>query len=71
MTRKDFETVAACIRVQTFDTPAVGLPPAATPVELARRIAGAFAHEASLDNPRFDRARFLRACGFDATGGES
>jgi len=55
MTRKDFITIAACIRVQQEDGNA---DPAS-----ARAIAEAFALEAKLDNPRFDRARFLTACG--------
>jgi hypothetical protein len=67
MTRKDYIIVAACIREQTKiahqDISPRDLSPHAT--QLARRIALAFALEAELDNPRFDRARFLKACGLE------
>ncbi len=61
MTRKDYVLIAECVRVQTFATPGQGACQAT-----AFAIANAIALELALDNPRFDRARFMRACGFGA-----
>lgn len=71
MTRKDYELIAAAIKshVDRLRAPdrsgyavanaAMGLPLAA--VEgTAKSVATALA----LDNPRFDRQRFMAACGF-------
>jgi len=55
MTRKDYETIAACFRVQSeiHDTDD----------RTVRLIASAIALELKLDNPRFDQDVFLTACG--------
>lgn len=55
MTKKHFEAVAARIR-QTAQDPAM-----LAGAMIAARI---FADMAAQDNPRFDRARFMAACGF-------
>lgn len=60
MSKKDYVTVATCIRVQTFERPAVHRPDEPT----SRAIANALAVEFELDNPRFDRDAFMSACGF-------
>lgn len=61
MTRKDFELIAKAIARAGAST--------STPIvvqealdDLARDLAG----ELKADNPRFDTARFLRACGVEA-----
>lgn len=65
MTRKDYQSLAAALRR------------AATPAALVQRDADcyrqqhakdvhAIADALASDNPRFDRARFLSACGVDA-----
>ena len=59
MSRKDFELIARVLRAQRDH---------ATDAELWRldQTARAFADELSATNPRFDRVRFLRACGVSA-----
>lgn len=66
MTKRHYETVAACIREQKIEA---GRKFYREPSLSAARkgmlmIARAFALEAELDNPRFDRKRFMAACGF-------
>jgi len=53
MTRKHFNLIAAAIAAQVPD---VGLA-------AAYAIASALADDFAFENPRFDRQRFLRACG--------
>ena len=60
MSRKDYETIATCVRVQTFGTPWQDLD-----VRTAYAIATAMALEFELSSPRFNRERFMDACGFD------
>ena len=55
MTRKDFEAIASAIRT------AVGVDSAWT--DAAESIASELADYLATTNPRFDRARFLKACG--------
>lgn len=57
MTAKHFRTIAATIREQRSVTPDNDRE---TLVQTAKRLADAF----RADNPRFDRERFLVACGF-------
>jgi hypothetical protein len=62
MTRKDYILIAAALNdTLLIDCPSVeflnGAKAAA--ISASQRIADALAH----DNPRFDRARFLAACG--------
>lgn len=54
MSRKDYRAIAASFaRV-----------PAESKV-LVREIAETLAHQLARDNPRFDRARFMAACGLE------
>lgn len=56
MTRKDYELIAAAIKTQV----------AGHERDLATKVvAEAIAQALQRDNPRFDRARFLKACGFE------
>ena len=52
MSRKDFELIASIIRDLSV-----------LPADVRALVAGKFATELSNTNARFDRARFLRACG--------
>ena len=62
MTRKDYQLIASILkedRVLFFD----GLH---TPGQAAHALhCTAFADRLQSENPRFDRARFLRACGLE------
>lgn len=57
MTRKHFEAIAALLAEVRKDYPAQG---AIIPDAVSSRLADYFEKE----NPRFDRAKFLTACGF-------
>jgi hypothetical protein len=60
MTRKDYELIAGAIanlRGQQLDGGALTNPPT------LREVASELATELATTNPRFDRARFLTACG--------
>lgn len=62
MTRKDYITIAQAVCDGAFiecKTPAEVHANTATRSKIAYQLANVFA----LDNPRFDRERFLRACG--------
>ena len=60
MTKKDYEKIAAVLR--GFVTPGVDIATQYCPVDiLAENIAAVFA----ADNDRFNRGRFLAACGID------
>lgn len=64
MTRKDYELIAAAIKEAK-----PLLPPVADYAETTRQLgwqttAHAVAEALARDNPRFDRERFLAACGF-------
>ena len=59
MTRKDFELIASTIR---------NMPSHAASLRTAREsCARAFADALGATNPRFDKARFLKACGVEAS----
>lgn len=62
MSRKDYEQIAGAIRreVEAWGT-MTSEQERLMAKAIAVRLAGVFA----FDNPRFDRARFMRACGFD------
>lgn len=60
--RRDYERTAELFRTQV-DTAAIGFDDNATGA--LRRLAEGFATEYKTDNPRFDRVRFLKACGFE------
>jgi hypothetical protein len=53
MTRKDYVAIAAAIKALLQERPAA--PP--------QRVAQVLADHMARENPRFDRARFLKACG--------
>jgi hypothetical protein len=65
MTRKDYILIAGALRTvrQANSTVAHGLAIDDAALHLATRLAN--------DNPRFDRARFLKACGVDGNYSES
>ncbi|AMD58903.1 hypothetical protein V6R85_02545 [Agrobacterium sp. CCNWLW32] len=64
MTRKDYETIAAAIRrSRAKDREGIVRVIAGNMLDdLAEDLAG----ELAADNPRFDTARFLKACGCEA-----
>lgn len=67
MTRKDYELIAGAINaarraVAMDDDPIEGMQISLDHVDFVGRI---LAIRLSLANPRFDRARFLRACGME------
>jgi hypothetical protein len=69
MTRKDYAAIAAIIRPYTAISPPpdpdddyAAVANGATS-QAARIIAHRLADHCAQDNPRFDRARFLAACG--------
>ncbi len=55
MTRKDFEAIASVVRDFSFTGDGRD----------RERLARALADELRLKNPRFNRDRFLKACGID------
>lgn len=58
MTKKDFELIAATIK------DGIGINRAnSAALATQQRIAERFATELAATNPRFDRERFLKACG--------
>ena len=59
MTQRDFELIADVLKTQRDLSILTKVDP--TP----KMIAHAFADRLATVNPRFDRARFLRACGVD------
>ena len=59
MTRKDFEAIAAIINAVQIDT--LEQPASWTAYDIAEGIA----KHMSMTNPRFDRDRFMLACGFE------
>lgn len=64
MSRKHFVMVAARIK-RTLDETANGVNPAAERSVLTF-LAWGLAQDFAAENPRFDRARFLKACGLEA-----
>jgi hypothetical protein len=60
MTRKDYEAIARAIRLFHEDDERDPIHTASGAVEY---VASNIADVMSADNPRFDRARFLKACG--------
>lgn len=62
MTRKDYQLIAAAIR----DTATVCAPDMANTHALMRVLTGRLATDLAQENPRFDRAFFLEACGVQA-----
>jgi hypothetical protein len=58
MTRKDYELIARAVKIS-----GMSWEKGATPDTVIREVAGQLAYTLELENPRFDRARFLAACG--------
>ena len=68
MTKKHYEAIALAISVDAkLASKDLDANPqdtfAAGKMYALRSVAGQFAHIAARDNPRFDKSRFLRACG--------
>lgn len=61
MTRKDYVTIADAIKAETDEW--TGRAQGDAVYFVAKRLA----HRFRLDNPRFETARFMTACGFPAT----
>lgn len=65
MTRKDYELIAGCV-ARSMRVQSIGKRPAAAKAAGERAVslvAGDLAATLAHDNPRFDKARFLKACG--------
>jgi hypothetical protein len=56
MTRKDYEAIALTLRCSYANDPGAT-------IEYFEALCNRFAFNLQQDNPRFDRARFLAACG--------
>lgn len=63
MTRKDYQIIANGIHLSLRD-PQTGIVLPERERAAAALVAQSIATELEHDNPRFDRAKFLRACGF-------
>lgn len=65
MTRKDYVAIAAAIKEARLAAGVVQIsnPPKGRAVDGVDRAANAVAWVLGHDNPRFDRERFLKACG--------
>ncbi len=68
MTRKDYELIAKALKSRMDN--ALGLSAAyrktISPAEVVGMVACELADELGQDNPRFDRSRFLMACGVES-----
>lgn len=62
MTRKDYELIANAINDCVY--------PGAGDYNTVRLVARKVADELAEDNPRFDRNKFLGACGVDSPSGD-
>ena len=60
MTRKDYVAIAAELKRERFEVEAAMQTEAVNAID---RVAIGLCGLMSMDNPRFDRARFLKACG--------
>jgi hypothetical protein len=63
MSRKDYEAIAEAIKSERENQWREAAPDS-LPVLALRSMAQRVARVFEADNPRFDRGRFLRACGF-------
>ncbi len=59
MTRKDYEAFARAVSKMVFGSTN------GTEIEASRECAELIADVCKADNPKFDRTRFLRACGLE------
>lgn len=66
MTRKDYATIAACIKATMNDNDDTEDRVDNAVRQHVASLASALAREFAKDNPRFDRPRFLAACGVQA-----
>lgn len=66
MTRKDYELIAQTIRDIRISTSVRGQD-ILSRIEIRDDIARLFAESLANTNPRFDKARFLQACGITET----
>ena len=66
MTRKDYILIAAAIRETLLPEPETGIAPPDWQVFATHRVALRLADQLRQDNPRFDRTRFMAACGIAA-----
>lgn len=65
MTRRDYEIIAAGIRCYRYSYWEEAHHPAKDSTrQIVGRVADSVATALAIDNPRFDRDRFLTACGF-------
>ncbi len=62
MTKKDHETIAQCFMLAKVNDLWTGVR---NGHGYRRAVAERLAVELMIDNPSFDRDRFMRACGFD------
>jgi hypothetical protein len=63
MTRKDYIAIASCIQSAQQYNPWPTAAEMDAALLMKRTIAQNIAHTMANDNPRFDRAKFLAACG--------
>ena len=66
MTRKDYVMIADAIRETLLPECETGIAPPDWQVFATRRVALRLADQLRQDNPRFDRTRFMAACGLTA-----
>lgn len=66
MTRKDYVMIAAAIRETLLTDPKTGIVPPDREAAATHRVALRLADALANDNPRFDRAQFIEACGLTA-----
>lgn len=66
MTRKDYILIAAAIRETLLTDPETGIVLPDREAAATHRVALRLADTLAADNPRFDRALFLRACSLSA-----
>jgi len=64
MTRKDYIAIAAALKAAWAPQWATDIMPT-SPEEMRLDIIGRLADHLANDNPRFDRSRFLSACGIE------
>jgi len=70
MTKKHFEAIAKVLReTPIFEIETDGVPVIAYPASIRYMLAVELADAFALDNPRFDKGRFLNAA--DPNGGKS
>jgi hypothetical protein len=66
MTRKDYVMIAAAIRETLLTDPKTGIAPPDREAAATHRVARRLADQLHSENTRFDRTRFIEACGLTA-----